>query len=298
MFSAKVILDSLNPFNGIRLITMELTYPRFIHAEFMTHRNFSRNSASSRAIPVEQTIQMVMENPAIPIFWGKKQKGMSSDSQVEDIDGARREWLVGRDRAVETARSMQRLGLHKQLTNRVLEPFLWHTVICTATEWSNFFALRDHPDAQPEIAHLARLMKIAQNESVPTSRIEHMPYITSDDIEDAQRFVLDNWSTETQLGTDYNLALRQISAARCARVSYLTHDGKRDVSKDVELFERLVNGSGGSGHWSPLEHVAFANGEQLPYKDQYSGTWKIGPAWFGNFRGWKQFRKKFSSECK
>lgn len=276
MFNAEVIADSISPYNGVRLITMELTYPRFIHAEFMTHRMFSRNSASSRAIPIEKMIKMVQNNPAMPIYWGRNKKGMSADAQLEDTALCEALWLKGRDRAVATATSMLAAGLHKQHTNRILEPYLWHTVICTATEWSNFFALRDHEDAQPEIAHLARLMKDAQSKSNPKVTDLHLPYILSTDF--------DELNFLTTLDIDYTESLFQISSARCARVSYLTHDGKREIAKDLELFGRLTTGSG-HGHWSPMEHPATADPEM---KDS---------DWSGNFRGWRQFRKTFKGEC-
>lgn len=273
MFKAKVILDSINPYNGVRLITMELTYPRFIHSEFMTHRMFSRNSASSRAIPIEKMIKMVQTNPAMPVFWGKNKKGMSADAQLDDISRCKSLWLKGRDRAVLTAKAMLDAGLHKQITNRVLEPWLWHTVICTATEWSNFFALRDHEDAQPEIAHLARLMREAQSKSIPETNEIHLPYIVDEDYSDAVDF------SETDLVE----SLFKVSSARCARVSYLTHDGKREISKDLELFDKLVTGSG-HGHWSPMEHPALAIDEMTEMD------------WSGNFRGWMQYRKTFKGE--
>lgn len=277
MFAAKVIADTENVYNRVRLTTMELTYPRFVHAEFMTHRMFSRNSASSRAIPTDKLILSAINNPAMPVFWGKLQKGMSANEEIEDVAAAKNAWLLARDRAVDSARSMKRLGLHKQLTNRVLEPFLWHTVICTATEWSNFFSLRDHKDAQPEIAHLARLMKVALSESVPTIDNIHLPYISDDDIELIYRH-------SDSIHVNAEEIMKMVSSARCARVSYLTHDGKRDIIEDLKLFDHLITGSG-HGHWSPMEHPAIAIRE-LSAKD-----------FCGNFRGWKQYRKTFKNEC-
>lgn len=243
------------------------------NSEFMTHRMFSRNSASSRAIPIEKMIKMVQTNPAMPVFWGKNKKGMSADAQLDDISRCKSLWLKGRDRAVLTAKAMLDAGLHKQITNRVLEPWLWHTVICTATEWSNFFALRDHEDAQPEIAHLARLMREAQSKSIPETNEIHLPYIVDEDYSDAVDF------SETDLVE----SLFKVSSARCARVSYLTHDGKREISKDLELFDKLVTGSG-HGHWSPMEHPALAIDEMTEMD------------WSGNFRGWMQYRKTFKGE--
>ncbi len=268
MFKAKVVLDSISP-AGKRLITMELTYPRFIHAEFMTHRMFSRNAASSRAIPTRKMIAMVEDNPAMPIFWGKNKKGMSPTKEIERINDAKSMWLDARDDAVDWAYSLYDLGVHKQIVNRILEPWKFITVICTATEWSNFFALRDHVDAQQEIAHLAKLMKQAQDKSEPILRMWHLPYVFNVE------------TLETINSRDFNDWLK-ISVARCARVSYLTHDGKRDFEKDLVLHDRLLTGSG-HGHWSPFEHVAQAH--------------KNSEHCSGNFIGWTQYRKMHKNEC-
>jgi thymidylate synthase ThyX len=266
-FSAKIILDSTNCCTGTRLITSELTYPRFIHAEFMTHRVFSRNAASSRAIPTRKMIEMVKENPAMPVYWGKNRRGMSAGEEITDIAASKELWLEARDRAVEIAEKMRDLKMHKQIVNRILEPWKWMTVIVTATQFSNFFALRDHADAQPEIAHIARMWKVAMDESKSEFREWHIPYIQDD---------------EQDLPLDTRL---KISTARCARVSYLTHDGVRSIHKDLELHQRLLTG-GDTGHWSPFEHPARA----IITPDgvnQYSG----------NFLNWEQYRKMHKGEC-
>jgi thymidylate synthase ThyX len=281
MFKAKVILDSINPYNGIRLVTSELTYPRFIHAEFMTHRMFSRNAASSRAIPTRKMIRMVEENPAMPIYWGENRKGMSADRELKEphLTIAKNHWLSLKNVAIGYAKDFSlSMKLHKQVTNRILEPWKWMTVICSATQHSNFFALRDHEDAQPEIAHLARLWKQAQDESAPVERTWHIPYIQDDE-------------------QHLDLELRKrIGVARCARVSYLTHDGVRSIDKDMALFDRLLSGSG-HGHWSPFEHVAKATPWTERRRDFSGGFSKEEPIWCGNFQGWIQFRKMHHGEC-
>ena len=277
-FSAKVILDSINPHNGIRLITSELTYPRFIHAEFMTHRMFSRNAASSRAIPTKKMIKMVLDNPAMPVYWGENKKGMSADFETVFAGSCEQIWLSARDYAVKHVEDLRRMKLHKQITNRIMEPWKWITVICSATQFSNFFALRDHEDAQPEIAHLARLWKTVQDESTPVEREWHIPYIQDDE-------------------QNLDLALRRkLGTARCARVSYLTHDGVRSLDKDETLYERLLTG-GSSGHWSPFEHVAKATDEMEVRRDFITGAKKSAPIWCGNFQGWIQWRKLHRGEC-
>lgn len=178
---ATIIADSINP-KGCRLTTYILEYPRFIHAEVMTHRVFSRNAASSRALPIEKMIQEVMENPAMPIWWGKNQSGMQAKEELDDVrplivhdDNSvstnrslvKTKWLEARDSAIEYVKSMNALGLHKQITNRLLEPWFNIRVILSGTEFENFFALRAHPDAQPEIQELARKMLEEYNKSRP-----------------------------------------------------------------------------------------------------------------------------------
>jgi thymidylate synthase ThyX len=268
-FSARVLLDSISS-GGARLVTMELRYPRFIHAEIMTHRMFSRNAGSSRAIPAKKMIAAVREDPAMPVYWGKNQSGMAARSEVTGaaLEAARAAWNQALQAALASAERLSDgdIDLHKQLVNRILEPFAWITVIVTASEWANFFTQRLHPDAQPEIRHIAALMRDAQAASRPRSIGPgewHTPLIVDDE-------------------RGLELALRQkLSVARCARVSYLTHEGTRDHAKDLELYDRLLEG-GSNGHWSPFEHVA---------------TPLANPAAFsGNIRGWQQYRKLFPDE--
>ena len=183
---AKVVLDSISE-EGVRLTTMELTYPRFIHAEFMTHRVFSRNASSSRAIPVEKMIERVKKEPAEPVHWGKNQPGMQANEELQwdALVQTRKAWLEARDAAVKFAARMHELGAHKQIVNRVLEPFSHITVLVTATEWDNFFALRCHPDADPTMRTLAEAMREAMAASDTYNAQPgwswHLPYITEAD---------------------------------------------------------------------------------------------------------------------
>ncbi len=278
--SAKVICDSISPV-GKRLTTFELTYPRFIHAEFMTHRQFSRNAASSRAIPTRKMIKMVRADPATPIFWGKNKKGMSPVEEIseDNIKCAKIVWLDALDSAIERAQFLYKLGVHKQIVNRILEPWKHITVICTATEYSNFYSLRRHADAQQEIHELADRMHEAHEKSDPkilSIYDAHMPYIDDED----RKINYENYDGQSANEMFYDLM--NISVARCARVSYLTHAGKRDHYKDHELFGQLLTGSG-HGHWSPFEHVATPTLNPLHRS--------------GNFVGWRQYRKEFEGEC-
>lgn len=277
-YKIKIILDSINPYNGIRLITSELIYPRFIHAEFMTHRMFSRNTASSRAIPNSQMIKMIKENPVIPIYWGKSKRGMSASKEIDDIEGAKRLWLAAKNSMVAYAENFRNLKLHKQIANRILEPWKHITVIVSATQLSNFFALRNHGDAQPEIQQLARDWKSAIDSSLPVERQWHIPYIQD---------------SEQDLDLDLK---KKMGVARCARVSYLTHDGTRSIEKDLILYDRLLTGSG-HGHWSPFEHVAEATDMTEERYNFATKEFEIKPIQCGNFQGWIQYRKTCLGEC-
>ncbi len=270
-YGAKILLDSMGP-SGCRLTTWELRYPRIVHAELMTHRLLSRNSASSRAIPNERLIAQVIDDPAMPVWWGKNQSGMQAREALdgEALIEAQAEWLRGRDEAVALSRRLAKTGLHKQIANRVIEPWMFITVIASATEWANWYALRDHPDAQPEIAWVARMMHEAYAASEPRQLVAgdwHIPLVDNVD-EDQLR--------AAGLAT---AQLCQVGVGRCARVSYLTHDGRRAPEEDIALHDRLAKSS--PGHWSPFEHVAQA----LPTAEHS-----------GNFSGFKQYRKTFLGE--
>lgn len=267
-YSARILADSVSR-TGCRLTTFEVTFPRIVLAEFNTHRVFSRNSASSRAIPVEKMLKRIEEDLFIPIYWGKNQKGMQADQELTEAEQyeARYAWVSAKEKAVEGARALLKLGVHKQIANRLLEPFMWQTVLVTATEYENFFALRCHRDAQPEIREIAVRMRDLYRGHEPTlvpTWKWHLPLV-----EDQAQLEQEGYTLED---------IRRIAVGRCARVSYLTHDGKRDPKADLELCARLQ----ASGHMSPFEHVARA----LP-TDSVSG----------NFVGWEQYRKGLAGEA-
>jgi thymidylate synthase ThyX len=270
--SAKRILATPHPSGGPTIHTIEARYPRFIHAELMTHRVFSRNASSSRAIPVERTIRTILEDPAVPEFWGKNQPGMQAhEEHFQPISGniishralSREEaWLQGRDTMIEIARAYMEAGYHKQIVNRLLEPWSHIIVVITATEWDNFFALRCHPDAQPEMRMLAEAIREEYNRPIEHNSPDfaHLPYVELE---------------ETRQG--HTLAqLELVSTARCARVSYRTHDGaKPDYHKDIELAQKLWS----SKHLSPFEHQA-------------TPSTAMPQASFFNLHGWKSQRYK------
>lgn len=268
------------------LWTFELTYPRYIHSEFMTHRVFSRNASSSRAIPVKRMIEQVREKPVIPPNVFKNQNGMVGEVKAGALTTAEfySLWREAADNACKTAEMMEKLGIHKQHVNRILEPFQFIRVIVTATEWRNFFILRLAPDAQPEMQELAgaiydemdryrdKNVGILEFEEprkycpaifAPTSSdnvhtVVSLPYVVDEDIK--------------EIGKEDYKTLMQISAARCARVSYNNHDGsKPNIDKDLALYEHLYD----SRHMSPMEHTCIRDDGYRKY---------------ANLTGWKSLR--------
>jgi len=267
-YGVKILADSLHPTTDSRLTTFELTYPRIIHSEFMTHRQFSRNAASSRAIPFEKMLLNIQNDPFIPIEWGMNQKGMVAGALHGEPELCEAIWLDARNAAVDRAKNLNKIGIHKQLVNRIVEPWMWITVIATAVDhgWENFFKLRCAPDAEPHIQRIAYMVRSVYDSHVPSQlsyNESHLPLIGfpgDESLSDIQRV--------------------QVSVGRCARVSYLTHDGKRDTEADISMYERLRQ----SGHWSPFEHVAKPNERLLGGRGSNFGEW------------WLQHRKEHVSE--
>jgi thymidylate synthase ThyX len=259
MIYAKIIADSVNA-NSDRLTTMEVQFHRFILPEFNTHRVFSRNSASSRAIPISKQIERISKNPAFPVFWGVNKPGMQADEELAFCDSvkASKTWLKASKSAVKHAKKLEKLGVHKQTTNRLLEPFIWHKVIVSSTEWDGFFKQRCSPLAQPEIREVADLMRKAYEASTPTLLIKgeyHLPYLTFKDL---------NFSKEDRI---------KMCSARCARVSYDNHDGSFNQLKDLQLFSRLANAD--PPHWSPMEHIATPSTKKLNNSGNFTGFAQI-----------------------
>lgn len=282
--SVKVVADSVSP-AGKRITTLECRYWRAIHAEVMTHRAFARNAASSRAIPYygkspKCTVAMMKREPFIPKYIGAEQKGMQSGEQLspDQLDEARmiiasmlENVMIGTDR-------LYALGVHKSIINRYLEPWSYITTLITATEWNNFYALRIHPKAEKHFNELAVSMAQAMLHSKPTQLKVgqlHLPYINSKDWDEVHGI--------SATLADAEKMIKKISSARSARVSYLTHDGKRDIAEDTGLFNKLEDPGDNVLHASPFEHVAIC---------MASAEHQSGP-----FRGWKQYRKEFPNEC-
>lgn len=273
MIEAKIIADS-DYYGGERLTTMQVKMHRFVLSEFNTHRKFSRNSASSRAIPLEKQLAMVKQNPAMPLEWRREKSGMQAGGVLEGNDLLQAQWVwegVLNDTITIVEKYLhdhpqKETRLHKSWVNRLLEPFMWHTVCVSSTEWNNFFEQRCSPLAQPEIKAVADEMKKALYHSYPmpvmTPMEFHTPYVELSEHNEIY---------------DRGYYPREISTARCARTSYLTQEGVRDLSKDQELYERLLDPGDGPPHWSPFEHVA-----RMPLPGE-----KVK----GNFDGWIQLRQ-------
>ena len=372
--SAKIIADSINP-QGHRITSFILTYPRMIHGELMTHRVFSRNSASSRAIPFNKMMEMVEKDPFIPIAWQKDHKGMQgteyftkSDLAAEEfkeeipdtvIEHLTQVWLTARDNAVRQAKYANEIGLTKQLCNRLLEPFMWHTVLVTATEFENFFELRcpkyqwqdgkvfnswkdlvkdtfesggsrDWVDglencslierlkhsksaAEIHIQALAEAMWDEYNGSDPKQLKPgewHIPF--SDNINDdeiLQKIAKKEEVSHLETAYDiYQYYAIKIATARCARLSYMTFEGKIDYEKDIALHDQLFN----SKHYSPFEHCARAmsDDEYETYIkgkcNYYQMTTNLRPllpddenyGWCNNFKGFIPYRYLLESQLK
>jgi thymidylate synthase ThyX len=266
--------------HGARITTYQLKFPRLILAQFNTHRALSRNASSTRAIPTAKMIEWVKNDPAVPIYWGSNKKGMQAGEELAIGPRAEcmGEWLWARDRAIESAEFMLNEGLHKQIASRVLDPFAYVNVVATATMggWMNFFNLRCRHAAQPEIQRPAVMMARAYRDSVPTLLRDnewHLPYVTEE-----EKGVLSS-CRDSLTRRDINARLLRLSVARCARNSYLTHDGKPTTTKaDLALASDLQ----GSGHWSPFEHQATP------------AAW--GHFKSANFVGWYQYRQEFQNQ--
>ena len=268
---AKIIADSINP-SGDRLTTFVLTYHRMIHSEFMTHRMLSKNASSSRAIPVEKMIAKVIADDVYPLFWGKNKKGMSTDEEVDiqALNDAELIWAIQREDAIIAAKKLAAIGIHKQVVNRLLEPFSTITVICSGTEYQNFFNQRCHPDAQPEMQALANAMKAEYDASIPNQLSAgewHIPFIDGKD-----------WVESTDYGY-VEEDLIKVAIGRCARVSYLNHDGIRNLSDDTKLYWRLRDSK--PAHLSPFEHCAMA----LPNSEKRA-----------NFTGFESYRHQLEQK--
>lgn len=289
-YEAQVLADSVSP-HGPRLFTIQATFPRFILAEVNTHRVFSRNSASSRAIPPEKLIERVRENPFVPETFNRRVKGMGVGAEVEDYHytDAVFAWLESRDQAVASAEKLSSIGIDKSRINRLLEPFMWHTAIITSTEWDNFFALRCPPGekatidfpAQLEFQKIAILMRRAMRAS-ESREVDygqwHLPLIDPDEVQQVDPSEITS-RTDEDAGWIF---WARVSAGRCARVSFDTHENYEDP---FDSYARQSDRLESNGHLSPAEHPATPN-DPLQWNAKSRS----------NLRGWTQLRKLIPDE--
>lgn len=301
--SAKIVADSTHYEVGTRIVTFELEYPRFIHSEFMTHRVFSRNAMSSRAVPIEKMIEQVETNPAMPIEWGKNQKGMQAKSLLSKIrtKAAKKIWLLAAKSAAKMAKGLNYIGAHKQIVNRLLEPFQVMKTVVTSTEWNNFWWLRDHEDAQPEIRELARCMKqgFDANQYASEELNEeqwHTPYVDHVLLPDGGVIYTSNgWTIPLKDAL-------KVSASCCAQVSFRLNDGSIDKAK--RIYDRLVESE--PVHASPFEHQAkpmeiTMYNPEIGWEAFEDGGTHLScdhEYWSGNFRHWIQHRQLIPNHVK
>ena len=326
-FDVKVLKHSVSP-DEIQLTSLQLRYPRAdIHEEFLTHRSLSRSSSSSRAIPVESMIDSIVNDPAIPYHWGKNQKGMQAEEECNqtikikvpklgwyykdycavdqdiawEIIELDREsaWFHARDKMVEMALQYHNAGYHKQVVNLLLRPWEHIDTIVSSTEWANFYALRRHPSAKPGFKHLADMMHEVQQASEPTllqPGMWHLPYVGDDDFWPMDDYV--RYQGTDSDDSQWDSISLKMSTARNARVSYRNHDGSNpNIDKDIVLHDSLVVQQ--PLHATPAEHCATPDtGVHTVTKKDGTVIWRgdCDHQW-GNFVGWRQYRKTLPNEC-
>ena len=349
-YKCEILADSISP-QGHRLTTFRVTYPRIIHAEMCRHRTLSRNSASSRAIPFKKMVQMVEEDPFIPIAWQKDHKGMQGTEYWTDDDTVTvdegdeyerytkiysatehfiTEWLEARDLAIAQSYELNRLGVTKQLCNRLLEPFMWHTELITGTEWENFFELRCpkyHYDLEDKyfkskkdwleyykkncIGDVSSDFTLKEEDwfdinksqaEIHIQKIAEMMWDTMNESNPEQLaegmwhipFMsrIDSSKLKSVRGKDITEEMVKISTAMAARTSYtVIGDGKEiDYQKMIELHDRLIE----MRHDSPFEHCAKAmsDEEYQNFRKGYTTASFRGETrgWANNYRGFIQYR--------
>ena len=301
LISAKVIADSVCP-QGVRMTTMEIEYPRFILAELNTHRMLSKNSASSRAIPVKAMHEFIKDNPAMPVSWGKNQPGMKASEEIagSDSKNAVMIWNQAKEDALHWADALaHKLGVHKQIANRITEPWMTMKTVISGTEWNNFFHLRNHADAQPEIKALAEAMTVAYTTHLPVPLKPgqwHLPYITlAEYVPTGELQYLNNNFDPISLEE-----AKIVSASCCAQVSYRKNDDSFDKAK--KIYDQLILSE--PVHASPIEHQATPMDVDSMCRFE-PDTWQPGVThvsansdlWSGNLRGWIQYRKLIRNEA-
>lgn len=301
--SAKIVADSVCP-RGHRITSMVLVFPRYILAEFNTHRMLSRNSASSRAIPFKKMVHAVKSDPFIPLQWMKDHKGMQGNEFLKGFKAKLCSffWILASRMAILMARILHMTGLTKQLCNRILEPFMWHSVLVTATEWDNFFFQRANKGADIHMQVLAHAMLDTMNSYIPVKKKEgewHIPFQGEINDDLVIPLVSPDTNSEQSLWDAVEPLFIKIATAKAARISYTSvgQEQQEDYAADIKLHDKLWD----YPHPSPFEHCA-----QVPTQYEYNANrvttcikynvpvYHLGV--FGNFYGWKQYRKMLPNE--
>ena len=280
--TARIVADSIS--NNTRLTTFELEYPRFIHGEVMTHRVFSRNASSSRAVPTKKAIEQVKNNPAVPVYFGLNKPGMVAGEEHSNRDACVKAWKHMAAATSEMVRALDEQNIHKQIAARPLETYQMMKVVLSGTDFENFFWLRDDDAAQPEIRELAKVMREAMDSNEPVNLSEgdwHTPYFNNGYV--------------TASSTDIELA-KKISASCCAQVSYRNLDDS--IEKAEKIYDMLIKAD--KIHASPFEHIATPapewKGEEWPEGVTHINRNK--ELCSGNFRSWIQLRALLPNNVK
>jgi thymidylate synthase ThyX len=301
MIYAKVVADSKHYQTDTRLTTFEVAFPRWVLAEFNTHKMLSKNSASSRAIPIKANIENILANTAVPVSWGKNQSGMVADVDVDEETAKKAldVWMRARDSAIGYALELVDLGIHKQIANRLIENFTYQKVLVSGTEWDNFFWLRCHKDAQPEINCPASAMLHEYNKSEPAVLYHgewHLPYVNTYRDSSGILHYVDANNNELALED-----AQKISASCAGQISYRKSDDSLEKALKVFDMLNLFDESGDTRkHSSPTEHI----GTPIDYdSDSTFGITHIslddGSGWSANFRDFIQYRHTIPNEsCK
>ena len=298
--------------NGKEIITMQIREWRPIHSELMTHKMLGKSAGSSRARPSAAISEQVAHYPMMPVEWGANEPGMKANKLLDpDVQVKAQEiFRQAAYDAAQAAKALADLGVHKQIVNRIQEPYTFIDVLITGTEWNNFFYLRDHEDADPTMRDLAIKMRDAKEKSIPTLLKPgewHLPYITDADWEWVGNYCkIERITRDEPTYQEVVEVLRKISAARCARISYKLFDGTTNQLKDLELFDKLLTSQ--PLHASPSEHQAtpmkvmgFA---PAMWEHNHPYTWEHGIThvdknfqfWSANLQGWIQHRHLIEGE--
>lgn len=278
MISAKIVADSVGETSKARITTFELVMPKCLIAQFNKHTLIRNSAESSRARPTQQILEQIQMDPYLPSQWHYRKRGMQPADPMSTGDAGKMSSLEAalRRNVLEIVQEMEKLKASKEDINRYLEPWMYATVVATATDWDNYWKLRLGEDAQGAHRQLAGLMYAAYNSSVPITRIPvcgfhptpgscsfpwHLPYVT-----------------EEERNTINPILLPQLSAARCGRASYGRAGEAKTLEEDVERCQSFVR----DGHWTPLEGPARLT--------------KSGGARFGAYRAWMSLRKHYAGE--